>query len=483
MRLLAISLIVACLTPSALSAQDRSVLFIHGYRSNGASWAATANRLQNDLSLQATRRDTDPSRPYEQQASDLQAQTWLLPPNTVAVGHSNGGIIARQLSRNRPLGAIITLGTPHQGTRLATSGNEIVAFHTLLLVEGSGLADWLVGWFGNHPIAVALFDLHHGWYAGALGVLSSFVDAAQNPVLSQMGPVSSFRQGLNASVSQEPPTRVGWAFTAERHWEGGLFLALAPQHRDTYFDIKAYSVWGANTAGQYLTYNFPPYSIQHTVGQKAFYVAYMLDNADAQWCKAITGSELCGGTNANDHMRHDGVVPVASQYYPSAVNLHSDGPAHTQEKDAAYDGLYHLLTTFTNIPPRSSGGGSGSGGGTGGGGSGGGSGCSGNELSQGQGLVAGQRLCSTNSLYSLNYQGDGNLVVYGPGGPGWSTETFGSPGSVDMQGDGNFVVYDSTGWPVWSTATAGNPGARLALQDDGNLVLYSSAGGVLWSIW
>jgi hypothetical protein len=81
----------------------------------------------------------------------------------------------------------------------------------------------------------------------------------------------------------------------------------------------------------------------------------------------------------------------------------------------------------------------------------------------------------------LDYQGDGNLVVYRSGNPTWASNTSGtSAGQAAMQGDGNFVVYDGGGNPVWDSGTAGNPGAHVIMQDDGNLVVYQG-GTPLWS--
>ena len=50
-----------------------------------------------------------------------------------------------------------------------------------------------------------------------------------------------------------------------------------------------------------------------------------------------------------------------------------------------------------------------------------------------------------------------------------------------MQGDGNLVMYGPGGTYVWDTATDGHPGAWLVIQDDGNVVIYDSAGNPLWA--
>jgi hypothetical protein len=107
----------------------------------------------------------------------------------------------------------------------------------------------------------------------------------------------------------------------------------------------------------------------------------------------------------------------------------------------------------------------------------------GDTMSAGGALYAGSQLTSASGQYTLLYQDDGNLVIYGPDGSAiWSTGTNTSNlGEVDMQGDGNFVVYDAGGIAVWSTGTGGNPGAWVIMQDDGNLVVYSASGAALWA--
>lgn len=96
-------------------------------------------------------------------------------------------------------------------------------------------------------------------------------------------------------------------------------------------------------------------------------------------------------------------------------------------------------------------------------------------------LTPGQSKCSTSSRFCLDYQGDGNLVLYEQGLAIWSTATYwASAGQAVMQGDGNFVIYDANGGYVWDSGTAGNNGAYLVVHSDGDLLIYSASGGLLW---
>ncbi len=100
----------------------------------------------------------------------------------------------------------------------------------------------------------------------------------------------------------------------------------------------------------------------------------------------------------------------------------------------------------------------------------------------GQTLLSGQRLVSSNGMYTLNMQSDGNLVEYTAGRPLWATGTQGGAGNrAVMQTDGNLVVYSSTGVARWSSGSGGHTGNI-------NLMLLASAGlvvngpsGPLWT--
>ncbi|MEX5271547.1 CHAT domain-containing protein [Kocuria sabuli] len=106
----------------------------------------------------------------------------------------------------------------------------------------------------------------------------------------------------------------------------------------------------------------------------------------------------------------------------------------------------------------------------------------GNKLRPNHMLYPNEALTSGNGHFELVYQDDGNLVLYGPGGPKWSSQTDNmTPGRCIMQDDGNFVVLSSESFPQWASDTAGNPGAHLIVQDDGNLVIYRPDSTAIWS--
>ncbi|MCK6548345.1 hypothetical protein L6R52_21030 [Myxococcota bacterium] len=94
-----------------------------------------------------------------------------------------------------------------------------------------------------------------------------------------------------------------------------------------------------------------------------------------------------------------------------------------------------------------------------------------------------QGLTSCDGRYTFVHQGDGNVVLYAPGGRAlWATGTHGrSTDALVMQDDGNLVLYAPGGRAIWSSRTHGNPGAFLAVQDDGNVVIYRPSGRAIWA--
>lgn len=106
-----------------------------------------------------------------------------------------------------------------------------------------------------------------------------------------------------------------------------------------------------------------------------------------------------------------------------------------------------------------------------------------NSLQKNVSLKTGQRIVSTNGLYRLELQGDGNLVTYAASGAVvWTANTQGKGGTtLSMQGDGNLVLYTAAGSPVWASGTNGQAVSYLILKDTGALALVSPGGVTVWS--
>jgi len=106
-----------------------------------------------------------------------------------------------------------------------------------------------------------------------------------------------------------------------------------------------------------------------------------------------------------------------------------------------------------------------------------------NSLQQNQELLASQRLTASNGQYTLNMQGDGNLVLKNQSSQAlWSSKTNGTGANrVVLQGDGNLVIYTSSNQAVWASNTNGTGVDRLVLNNDGSLALYAG-NDVVWAV-
>lgn len=96
-------------------------------------------------------------------------------------------------------------------------------------------------------------------------------------------------------------------------------------------------------------------------------------------------------------------------------------------------------------------------------------------------MFRGQVTFSPDGRYHLNFQNDGNVVLYHDRRELWATQTNGRPArELRMQPDGNFVLYGD-GETIWASNTAGNPGAQIRVQNDGNMVMYTVDQRVIWA--
>ena len=110
---------------------------------------------------------------------------------------------------------------------------------------------------------------------------------------------------------------------------------------------------------------------------------------------------------------------------------------------------------------------------------------------RGQELIQGYGTLLSNEHDHLDFQADGNLVLYADnGGPAlWASGTVHGGGhyeTVAFQNDGNMVIYDHDGSNnirvAWASNTQGTGADELWLQSDGNLVMYQTQIGY-YSVW
>jgi len=471
-RLLVLIALVALGGPLPLAAQDRPTVFVHGLNASPGSWRDAADRLRATLAIATYVPGVPWADTFETQAQSLQAQYAALPPGTIAIGHSNGGVTARQWSRLRQLSGVMTVGSPQQGVPAVDRILSALGFHEGLYNTASAVFGLLGAqpneWWDLYVFVELALRYSQGVTSSSWGAIAGLGVLSQYPVVPQMSTQSSFLGRLNGSdnLAREAaavPARVGIAYELEGYWRMGPIRLWDRVAAETWYSRVWYAIATLETAGSLLVTNYPANFTALTIASRLFRVAQGLRRIDPEWCRTVTGDATCGTP-------HDGIVPVSSQYYPGGRNLYVHGPSHVQETYVSDGVITYGLTTHMGVqfrssappppppPPAPS-----------------------DVLASGDSLQPGESRRSSNNEFELVYQDDGNLVFYrsADGVARWASMTF-EPGQVVMQADGNLVVYNASGVPLWSSGTAGYPGAWLAVQGDGNLVVYDYYGYPLW---
>ena len=117
-------------------AQEQPVVFIHGVASGPETWAETADRLQSQLEISAHRAEVSWWNSLESQSGEMQNRFGGLPNSTIAVGHSLGGLVAREWSRSHELDGLITIGTPNRGAPDRQSHQRVGRVQRIALQRG-----------------------------------------------------------------------------------------------------------------------------------------------------------------------------------------------------------------------------------------------------------------------------------------------------------------------------------------------------------
>ncbi len=366
-RILRLVVVLTALVADAAWAQDQPVVFIHGLRATDATWADAAGRLEDELAIAAYRPNPDWRSTFSDQANQVEQSVSEVAGSPIAIGHSNGGVVAREWSRRHPLRGLVTLGAPNQGAPLAYNILDWANFNFLvsdtitdLYGTFSDCAAYSCGW--EWVIYQDALDVYlsyvQGWLNGSLIGLATTVGIdLQAPVMAQMSPGSSYLRGLDSSdsLSREEasvPTRVGIVSEAHNFYDAGAFRAVWPDEGDTIDVIKDSTIFILDYwAGYIYTHADLSDEAAFEIADNMSAVAGWLSALDPVWCEMVSypGGGAC--------TYNDTVVPEWSQILPDApVVLIGDGPAHVQETTASDSYLYQVLTYYMNVPPRGAGG-------------------------------------------------------------------------------------------------------------------------------
>jgi hypothetical protein len=211
--------------------QSDQVSFIHGLNDNASVWNYMANQLSDEFDF--AKEDVN----YNSEAAvSNSASNASISSGTVAIGHSLGGLMAREYLRQNGTGsmnALITVGTPHKGAPVAES------------VQNGEVADMIYTWISDLAAgpAISLGSLVARDFARA--VLSEFnysgnaegtpIDIALENMfgnvasVDNMKPNSSFLSTLNNSPNNTLPSARYTIFGVEDNYE---YVRIAESFRN-----------------------------------------------------------------------------------------------------------------------------------------------------------------------------------------------------------------------------------------------------------
>jgi pimeloyl-ACP methyl ester carboxylesterase len=341
-------------------AQNRNAVFIHGFGAEASDWAATADRLKASVAITPHLPAIKWREKYETQAKTLHSQPAYqgLPTNAVAIGHSNGGIVAREWSKLHRLGGIVTLGTPHLGAPIMGNLVRWAAFTGTTrgmvtdVVRAFGFTTewtWVIGVVENALNVTADFSI---W--SLTNLITVLGGKAAMPVAPQMLPGSAYLSALNGSSnlareSSDVPHRVGIASIARNFFYAGPARAIVPDQADR---IATTMYAAASTLlfwGNHILVSAPPTDTKAVRQALALIdLANQILAIDPTYCLMVSTPNL------SDCVPNDGIVPITSQAYPGAPNILIEGPAHRQEKQESSDALYAALVNYLHVPKRTS---------------------------------------------------------------------------------------------------------------------------------
>lgn len=102
-----------------MSAQSNNYVWIHGLNGTADSWQVYQNNFTPN-------NGTRPAYKSDKSIAEISKEFWntnsaLFGKNTILIGHSMGGLVARELERNHSslIKGIVTIGTGHQGAQFA----------------------------------------------------------------------------------------------------------------------------------------------------------------------------------------------------------------------------------------------------------------------------------------------------------------------------------------------------------------------------
>jgi pimeloyl-ACP methyl ester carboxylesterase len=401
--LVLLAFLAAVLGPRPAAAQDPPLVLVHGFKSNGVTWVDAQSRFNRQLTVTVYNPTISWDALFPEQAAQLQGKLPGVPGVPIVVGHSNGGVVAREWSKSRPLKGLLTLSSPNQGAPIA---NNAIAWGMYNASIVSGLLNVQASFANPNEGSYWILSVIQGALAFAADTVSTGVAALAAtgfdiyaPVFSQDKVGSPYLQSLNspgylARESAAIPNRVSIATYVPDYNLGGAFRALSPDNAD-YFRAALWAalgtldVWAGTIASSGV-----PRDIERS--PRMLTAAFLLSLHENMWCQAVSDPTPYAVTAGGSCYPNDTFIPTWSHVLPGSLVIPKPNmPAHTQQTQRMIPVLYEVLTTQMGIAPRAASGGPGTP----------------SILPGGSQLSPGQEIWSPDRRYRLAFQTDGNLVI------------------------------------------------------------------------
>ncbi len=342
------------------SQAQQPVVMVHGGNASGNTWSQLSYRLWQ-FGYKPFAPDLTPGDPIGQQASalgSLMEQDGDATPGVMVVAHSQGGLVSRSMARSRPVHALITVGTPHQGLPLGAYRRRIddqLGWTSMDMVLASLAMDPYYSDPGNFPdLEGWVWAWSARWYsyqdalrggalifAGAAVFLNNFMDHMAS--WDEMVPGSSFLEELNANVGAE---QIGHAFSIQAEYTNGYLggpfaLVLGGDESDRlgmqmFFTGFTLEEWAFELLSD--LWNSPTMSADFAGAVGSLDLAFRLQTFGDWWSDDIVGAE---------GYAHDGIVPTPRQYRAGSTPLSVPFMPHTYETSA--DATNNLILQALNL--------------------------------------------------------------------------------------------------------------------------------------
>lgn len=358
-RLLRHCLLAWVLSTSVAHAQDRPVIFVHGFGSSGDTWRGAAARLESKLAMHAETPSLSSTALYEVQANELQQRVGRVGADVIAVGHSNGGLVAREWSRQHAVSGIVTVTAPNGGAPIVNNIYTYAGFNAGLVGSindvfrtfGQGCCKWqwiLSAYSGLWQLAANVAGTSIAQLSGIVALNAAL------PVMPSMAQGSGFLASINSSANlgrevAQIPVRAGIASTARNFYWGGAFRAIFPDQGDELAYWRDAARFGMESYAAYIYANAPYEDWwAFEIASRMLTAAYYLSVMDEWWCQSVSiaGYGAC--------WLNDTLLPQWSQVYPGGLFLDTgwSGPAHTQATGMSDALIEQVLTHYMAVPPR-----------------------------------------------------------------------------------------------------------------------------------